>query len=277
MSDDDNRQFPWKLHDVLAASERNGYTHIISWLPDGDAFMVNDKVEFANEIMPKYFNSKKFKTFQRNLNLWGFRTLTKNPNKGAVFHPDFLRSNPDQCNLMKRIRIRKKSPKMTLEEFQASRTANRTPPASRTLSSDTTVAPLTNQPTNAVAQLPTPPSGLGPVVGPDIPLVRNAKALPGSDGQIHPNFSMANHNNNFASLPPSCNGLMAMMAATSDHPQPNQQQQAFLQQALLLNNLRPLTPEMALELVQRQLGMFLHQTNNNSSSPQDQVTATRSS
>ncbi|KAL3934746.1 MAG: hypothetical protein SGBAC_009604 [Bacillariaceae sp.] len=117
---DETNQFPWKLHILLEEAERNQDAHdIISWLPDGDAFKVHNKVEFGNIIMPKYFNSNKYKSFQRNLNLWGFQTLTKNPNKGAIFHPDFLRGKPDRCKLMKRVRVKKKTPKMSLTAFQA--------------------------------------------------------------------------------------------------------------------------------------------------------------
>ena len=80
-------RFPWKLHLLL---ERSEYEHQqklagcasegkstssvqdmpISWLPCGKAFKVHDKERFVREIMPSFFGTQSFKTFQRNLNLW---------------------------------------------------------------------------------------------------------------------------------------------------------------------------------------------------------------
>lgn len=80
-------RFPWKLHLLL---ERCEYEHQqkmaayaaecknpasipdmpISWLPDGKSFKVHDKERFVREVMPSFFGTQSFKTFQRNLNLW---------------------------------------------------------------------------------------------------------------------------------------------------------------------------------------------------------------
>ena len=80
-------RFPWKLHLLL---ERCEYEHSqklaacvaegtspnsvpdmpISWLPCGKAFKVHDKERFVREVMPSFFGTQSFKTFQRNLNLW---------------------------------------------------------------------------------------------------------------------------------------------------------------------------------------------------------------
>jgi hypothetical protein len=34
--------------------------------------------------VPKYFRQTKYKSFQRQLNLWGFERLTKGPEKGKI-------------------------------------------------------------------------------------------------------------------------------------------------------------------------------------------------
>eukprot|EP00980_Cylindrotheca_fusiformis_P006896 scaffold1442_cov128-Cylindrotheca_fusiformis.AAC.17 len=117
-------QFPWKLHKLLDEADSNGLSAIISWLPTGNAFQVHDKKEFAEVVMPKYFQSNKYKSFQRNLNLWCFQTLTKDPNKGAIFHPYFIRGDTDRCHLMKRIKVKKNSmsQKISLAELKASST-----------------------------------------------------------------------------------------------------------------------------------------------------------
>jgi len=113
-------RFPWKLHLLL---ERCEYEHQqkmaayaaegknpasipdmpISWLPDGKAFKVHDKERFVREVMPSFFGTQSFKTFQRNLNLWGFTRVSKGPQKDVCSHPLFLKGFPAVCQSMKRI------------------------------------------------------------------------------------------------------------------------------------------------------------------------------
>jgi hypothetical protein len=56
--------FPWRLHQLLSESETNGNSSIVSWLPSGKSFKVQDKARFATEVMPAYFNSTKYKVRQ---------------------------------------------------------------------------------------------------------------------------------------------------------------------------------------------------------------------
>ena len=74
-------RFPWKLHlllerceydhkQQLASNPRECQDMPISWLPCGKAFKVHNKERFVKEIMPSFFGTQSFKTFQRNLNLW---------------------------------------------------------------------------------------------------------------------------------------------------------------------------------------------------------------
>eukprot|EP00934_Nitzschia_sp_Nitz4_P000678 Nitzschia sp. Nitz4//scaffold149_size55946//32377//33174//NITZ4_006597-RA/size55946-processed-gene-0.30-mRNA-1//-1//CDS//3329536818//678//frame0 len=109
LDDAGNLQFPWKLHVLLDEAEQEKFQDIVSWLPSGDAFKVHDKERFSDEVLSKYFTSSKFKSFQRNLNLWGFRTQTKEPAKGVIYHPFFRRGQANRCHLMKRIRVKKRS------------------------------------------------------------------------------------------------------------------------------------------------------------------------
>ncbi|KAL3909694.1 MAG: hypothetical protein SGILL_007987, partial [Bacillariaceae sp.] len=87
-------QFPWKLHEMLRMAEDQGKDDIISWLPEGRGFRVHKKEEFCEDVMPIYFASKKYKTFQRSLNLWGFESISKGPNRGACFHEFFVKGQP---------------------------------------------------------------------------------------------------------------------------------------------------------------------------------------
>lgn len=102
-----NVQFPWKLHELLTKAETNGNDSIVSWLPGSSAFKVHNKTLFASKILPAYFSATKYKSFQRNLNLWGFETLTVMPNKGGIHHPLFLRADIEKCHYMTRQKIKK--------------------------------------------------------------------------------------------------------------------------------------------------------------------------
>ena len=99
-------QFPWKLHELLEQAERDEKSHIVSWLEDGKSFKVHKKEEFCNDIMPVWFNSSKYKTWQRSLNLWGFESVVRGTTKGACHHPAFLRGYPDFCKNMTRTKVK---------------------------------------------------------------------------------------------------------------------------------------------------------------------------
>lgn len=99
-------QFPLKMHMLLDQVAAKGQSDIISWvLPQGNCFRVYDKERFETEIMPFYFKTKRYKSFQRNLNVWGFETKTAREcgEKRAIFHEYFRRGQTDLCQLMTRV------------------------------------------------------------------------------------------------------------------------------------------------------------------------------
>ena len=51
--------FPTKLFNLLEVSDQS----VVSWLPNGRAFRVNDMDKFVADILPKYFNRKYFVFF----------------------------------------------------------------------------------------------------------------------------------------------------------------------------------------------------------------------
>jgi hypothetical protein len=101
-----NVQFPWRLHELLTEAESNGNDAMISWLPETNAFKVHNKTKFASDILPVYFNATKYKSFQRNLNLWGFETITEGPNKGGCYHPLFVKGDREKCHYMTRQKVK---------------------------------------------------------------------------------------------------------------------------------------------------------------------------
>lgn len=101
--------FPEKLMDMLdkegcSCSGRNA--HIVSWLPHGRAFIVRKPQEFTTVIMSTYFRQTKITSFQRQLNLYGFRRITQGPDAGAYYHEMFLRGRPNLCTRMVRTKVK---------------------------------------------------------------------------------------------------------------------------------------------------------------------------
>ncbi|KAG7350474.1 HSF-type DNA-binding protein [Nitzschia inconspicua] len=97
--------FPEKLHHMLDI-ETKEHPSAVSWLPHGRAFIVRDPHEFTDYIMPKYFRQTKLTSFQRQLNLYGYRRLTQGPDAGAYYHELFLRGRPQLCLRMQRQKVK---------------------------------------------------------------------------------------------------------------------------------------------------------------------------
>mmetsp|Transcript_36677 Transcript_36677/g.88371 ORF Transcript_36677/g.88371 Transcript_36677/m.88371 type:complete len:210 (+) Transcript_36677:234-863(+) len=98
------QQFPRKLYDMLEAESEDA---IVYWSSSGRAFRIADISQFTKEVLPKYFKTTKFSSFQRNLNLYGFNKIRKGPDVDMYSHPGFVRGNEDGLS---QLRKRKKAP-----------------------------------------------------------------------------------------------------------------------------------------------------------------------
>jgi len=90
--------FARKLYEILEKEP----PETVSWNSTGDAFSVNDVEKFSHEILMKYFRHSKFASFQRQLNLYGFRKITRGADAGAYSHQYFHQGRPNYLILVRR-------------------------------------------------------------------------------------------------------------------------------------------------------------------------------
>lgn len=80
--------------------------------------------------MTKYFKMTKIKSFTRQLYIYGFTKISKGPNMGGFFHPEFRRDDQKACMTLSRRdgkedrRVKANKPKL-LEDFQRNRARGR--------------------------------------------------------------------------------------------------------------------------------------------------------
>lgn len=99
--------FPWKLHMVLEASEQLGFEDIISWQGE-NAFKVHDQKRFESQIMRRYFKKTQYRSFQRQLNIYGFHRMKVGIATGSYTHPFLVRGQSELCSFMFRTKIKMK-------------------------------------------------------------------------------------------------------------------------------------------------------------------------
>jgi hypothetical protein len=93
------------LENVAKSEEHES---IVSWLPHGKAFRVHKPTEFASDIMRRYFKQSKYKSFQRQLRIYGFWRIDskEKTDYGAYYHTQFLRGQKNMSLTMTRKTIK---------------------------------------------------------------------------------------------------------------------------------------------------------------------------
>ncbi len=116
--------FPQKLFDLLTkASSDCQSSDIVSWKPDGNTFIVHDHARFAAEFLPTYFGHTQFRSFDRQLNYWGFelvspRTINNKSFGGKSWkHPFFQKDRRDLLQKVTRKLVRGSSSSQRITPF----------------------------------------------------------------------------------------------------------------------------------------------------------------
>lgn len=98
--------FPVRLFDMLTDVQERGLSSIVSWQPHGRAIRVHNPNRFVAEILPHYFRQTKITSFQRQLNVYGFRRIVYGADAGSYHHSLFLRGVRKLSFLMSRVGVK---------------------------------------------------------------------------------------------------------------------------------------------------------------------------
>jgi len=91
------------IHDSLC--------RIISWKVHGRAFAVHDRKRFVLHVLPVWFLQSRFESFQRQLNLYGFKRITIGPDRGSCYHQLFLRQKNFLAGRIQRLKLKGNGPR----------------------------------------------------------------------------------------------------------------------------------------------------------------------
>ena len=85
-----NKSFLLKLFDILNEKK---YNEIICWNAQGTSVVIKDANKFSELVLPNYYTHNNYKSFIRQLNLYGFTKKKNNINEGEEFVHDKFSKN----------------------------------------------------------------------------------------------------------------------------------------------------------------------------------------
>jgi HSF-type DNA-binding len=77
--------FPEKLYRMLDTCEKEGKTDVVSFSIHGNTFAIHKPKRFTLEVMSRFFKQSKLTSFQRQLNLYGFKRISSGPDNGSYW------------------------------------------------------------------------------------------------------------------------------------------------------------------------------------------------
>ena len=76
-----SQRFPVKLYALLS---QPSLASVISWMPHGRSWKVHKPRTFEAAVLPVFFESDNYHSFNRVINAWSFRRKSSGPDRGAV-------------------------------------------------------------------------------------------------------------------------------------------------------------------------------------------------
>lgn len=108
-----SQRFPVKLYALLS---QPNLSHVITWMPHGRSWKVLKPKIFETAVLPVFFESDNYHSFNRVINAWSFRRKSSGPDRGSYFHELFLRGKPHLQKYMRRLPRTHKKLNMKKEE-----------------------------------------------------------------------------------------------------------------------------------------------------------------
>mmetsp|Transcript_13445 Transcript_13445/g.27218 ORF Transcript_13445/g.27218 Transcript_13445/m.27218 type:complete len:268 (-) Transcript_13445:150-953(-) len=114
-SEDSENEFPSLVGKTYEMVDDPRTDNVVCWAEDGNGFIVKNADVFCSKVLPTYFRTKRFRSFVRNLNMYGFRSRKQSQEGVYRFrHPQFRRNKK---SLLSKIR-KKTTQKSILSELR---------------------------------------------------------------------------------------------------------------------------------------------------------------
>jgi hypothetical protein len=86
---------------------------IIGWSPDGRGIQIRNRARMESIVLPKYYNHSKMRSFQRQLNYFGFKKTNKSKKDTLTFgNANFnMKAPSDMAKIQRKLRDRKRGGK----------------------------------------------------------------------------------------------------------------------------------------------------------------------